>query len=158
MPQQLLEGWESYPWICVDCQLRLHSADELRDHYANVHGEPTKYLCAECPKLYTKYSTFLTHARTHRTHLRYCCDICGKWFRMVCDQERHHAIHNDEKPHECVTCGKKFRLHSSLIIHTRSHLPADVKNKHQCDQVCQCSTAKYSFLTRFLNYIQGANE
>ncbi|KAK5646272.1 hypothetical protein RI129_004736 [Pyrocoelia pectoralis] len=132
--RRCLDGWDQYPWTCCDCQETLPNADTLKDHHSIVHAQPPKYVCAECPKMYTKYSTFVGHVRTHRDHLRFCCDICGKWYGTSRAQEQHRAAHCEQKPHTCTTCGKRFRVQSSLLVHARSHLPADVKNKHQCDQ------------------------
>lgn len=131
--RRCLEGWDQYPWTCSDCQEGLPNADALKDHHSLVHDQPPKYVCAECPKMYTKYSTFVGHVRTHRDHLRFCCDVCGKWYGTSRAQEQHRASHYEQKPHTCTTCGKRFRVQSSLLVHARSHLPAEVKNKHQCD-------------------------
>lgn len=102
-----LEGWDCYPWTCCDCQLQAANADDLKDHHATVHGQGARYACADCPKVYSKYSTFLSHVRSHRTKLKFCCDACGKWFPSTRQQERHRAAHGDERPHACATCGKR---------------------------------------------------
>lgn len=33
-----------------------------------------------------------------------------------------------------VTLSYRFRLQSAMLIHARCHLPAELKNRHQCDQ------------------------
>lgn len=128
-----LDNWQEYPWICCFCQLQFLNTDEMRDHQAVTHGRSPRYACADCPKVYTKYNMFVIHARIHRPYLKYCCDTCGKWFRTKKQNDTHRAGHEDERPHGCVTCGKRFRMQSALIIHTRSHLPPDIKNKYQCE-------------------------
>ncbi|CAH0557502.1 unnamed protein product [Brassicogethes aeneus] len=133
-PKSSLIGWDAYPWTCSDCHQNLPGSEDLRDHFAAVHSCAPRYLCADCPKIYTKYSTFLTHIRTHRVKLKYCCDVCNKWFNTVSEQEKHRSEHGDERPHVCSTCGKRFRMQSALIVHARSHLPAELKNRYQCDQ------------------------
>ncbi|KAF5297663.1 hypothetical protein FQA39_LY11994 [Lamprigera yunnana] len=132
--RRCIDGWDSYPWTCSDCQQTLPSADELKDHHSLEHGQPPKYTCVECPKVYTKYNTFISHVRTHREQLRHCCDICGKWYGTRRAQTQHRLTHCEPRPHSCTTCGKKFRVQSSLLVHERSHLPAELKNSHQCDQ------------------------
>jgi KRAB domain-containing zinc finger protein len=133
-PKVELFGWNAYPWTCCDCHQNFNNSEDLREHHATVHGQAPTYSCADCPKVYTKYSTFLTHVRVHRLKLRFCCDICGKWFPTVVAQKKHRNEHGDERPHACATCGKRFRMQSALMVHARSHLPAELKNKHQCDQ------------------------
>ncbi|CAG9863413.1 unnamed protein product [Phyllotreta striolata] len=128
------EGWNRYMYSCTDCHSIFNNPDDIRMHYTNVHNAPTRYLCADCPKSYTKYSVFLTHVRIHRPRLRLCCDMCFKWFPTVSEQEKHRILHGETKPYVCATCGRKFRMQSSLIVHSRTHLPIEIKNQHQCDQ------------------------
>ncbi|CAH1175722.1 unnamed protein product [Phaedon cochleariae] len=127
-------GWDTYPFSCCDCQLVINNSEELKDHYGTVHNSSPRYACAECPKVYTKYSVFLAHVRVHRPRLKLCCDICYKWFPTASEQDQHRSEHTDDKPHSCTSCGKKFRMQSALLVHARSHLPAEIKNQYQCDQ------------------------
>ncbi|XP_017772674.1 PREDICTED: gastrula zinc finger protein XlCGF26.1-like isoform X2 [Nicrophorus vespilloides] len=132
--QRNLAGWESYPWACCDCGQSVLSCEELRDHYIVIHGQNNRFACADCPKIYTKFTMFLTHVRTHRPYLKFCCDVCNKWFPSAKIQEKHRAEHMDERPYPCTTCGKRFRMQSALLVHSRSHLPLELKNRYQCDQ------------------------
>ncbi|XP_074042903.1 uncharacterized protein isoform X1 [Leptinotarsa decemlineata] len=134
MIPQIEAGWDSYPFSCCDCQLTFPNSEELKDHFSTVHNSCARYPCADCPKVYTKYSVFLAHAKVHRTRLKLCCDICYKWFPTAGEQEEHRAQHGDDRPHLCGTCGKKFRMQSALMVHARSHLPAEIKNQYQCDE------------------------
>lgn len=88
-PKQPLDGWTEYLWQCCECSGSVNTADELRDHYATIHGQPPRFPCADCPKVYTKYSIFVAHVRVHRPRLKFCCDVCGKWFASVKSQDRH---------------------------------------------------------------------
>ncbi|KAI4464307.1 zinc finger protein [Holotrichia oblita] len=133
-PKEPAASWAEYPWQCCECSGGVSSVDELREHYASVHGQPPRFPCADCPKVYAKYSIFVAHARVHRPRLKFCCDVCSKWFATIKSQDRHRSQHGDERPHGCQTCGKRFRMQSALLVHARSHLPADLKNCHQCDQ------------------------
>ncbi|XP_072396561.1 uncharacterized protein [Diabrotica undecimpunctata] len=127
-------GWNSYPFNCAQCQQVCVNPDDLRDHYASAHNSSPRYSCVDCSKGYTKYNVFLAHVRVHRPRLRLFCDICYMWFPTSTEQEQHRSQHGDEKQHACITCGKKFRMQSSLVVHERSHLPAEIKNQYQCDQ------------------------
>lgn len=134
-PKDELTGWDVYPWTCCDCQHILPNSEDLREHHATIHMQQSKYACADCSKIYTKYTTFLSHVKNHRVKLRYCCDLCFKWFPKVKLLEKHRSEHDDnERAHSCATCGKRFRMQSALLVHARSHLPAELKNRHQCDQ------------------------
>nr|CAH7761206.1 unnamed protein product [Callosobruchus chinensis] len=135
VPKNNPEGWDSYPWTCCDCDLVFSLAEELKEHWVTTHEAPARFICADCSKTYTKYGTFVVHVRQHRPHLTLTCDLCLKWFTTAEEQENHRVNrHSDERPHTCATCGKKFRMQSALLVHVRSHLPADIKNRYQCDE------------------------
>ncbi|GLV41602.1 deformed wings [Carabus blaptoides fortunei] len=129
-----LESWETYPWMCVECNEKLSNMMDLRNHHQTVHNQLPKYVCVECPKIYTKYYGFISHVRCHRYHLRFCCDACNKFFPNRKLLEAHRETHYDARPYACSTCGKSFRMQSALYVHARSHLPVEVKNKYPCDQ------------------------
>ncbi|KAJ8928838.1 hypothetical protein NQ314_018540, partial [Rhamnusium bicolor] len=59
-PKSEMHGWDTYLWTCCDCQLTFSLSEDLKEHYATTHNSITRYLCADCPKVYSKYSTFLT--------------------------------------------------------------------------------------------------
>ncbi|KAL3280611.1 hypothetical protein HHI36_003848 [Cryptolaemus montrouzieri] len=134
IPKEDLFGWDSYPWICCDCQQNFQTSEELKDHYTTDHNQLPKYSCVDCQKIYSKYTTFLSHVRLHQVTLRYCCDICHKWYPTVGAVEKHRADHKEETQFVCLSCGKTFRMQSALLLHARSHLPAELKNRYQCDQ------------------------
>lgn len=132
-PRTSVEGWSEYSWQCCECLHSYSSADELREHFATAHKQPARFSCNECPKVYSKYNMFIGHVRFHKPMLRFSCDICFKWFLTVRQQDRHRSEHGDGRSHGCLTCGKRFRMHSALLVHSRSHLPAEMKNCYQCD-------------------------
>ncbi|KAK9882504.1 hypothetical protein WA026_021850 [Henosepilachna vigintioctopunctata] len=134
VPKEDLFGWSSYPWICCHCQQNFSSSDELKDHYTSDHNQLPRYSCVYCHKIYSKYTIFLSHVRLHQITLRYCCDVCYKWYPTVVDVEKHRADHKEETQFVCLNCGKRFRMQSALLLHARSHLPAEIKNRYQCDQ------------------------
>ncbi|XP_018578493.1 zinc finger protein 480-like isoform X2 [Anoplophora glabripennis] len=116
IPKNELLGWDTYPWTCCDCQVTFSLSDDLKEHYSTTHNSTSRYLCADCSKVYSKYSTFLAHVRVHRMKLRFCCDVCYRWFPTVAAQEQHRSRHGDDRPHACNTCGKRFRMQSALMV------------------------------------------
>ncbi|XP_044752040.1 gastrula zinc finger protein XlCGF26.1-like [Coccinella septempunctata] len=134
VPKEDLFEWSSYPWICCDCQQTFRSSEELKNHFSADHNQVPKYSCADCQKIYTKYIVFLNHVKLHHVTLRYCCDVCHKWYPTVNAVEKHRVEHKDETQYVCLSCGKTFRMQSALALHSRSHLPAEIKNKYQCDE------------------------
>ncbi|KAJ8912117.1 hypothetical protein NQ315_013206 [Exocentrus adspersus] len=111
-----LLGWNTYPWTCCDCQITFPVSDDLKAHYSSVHNSPSRYLCADCPKVYSKYNTFLLHVKLHRIKLKLCCDVCYKWFPSEAAQEQHRSHHGDDRPHACNTCEKRFTMQSALMV------------------------------------------
>ncbi|KAJ8933952.1 hypothetical protein NQ318_014954 [Aromia moschata] len=79
--------------------------------------------------------------------LKFCCDICYQWFPTVSDQEHHRSQHGDasftsEPLDNLPELPDNTRNINSLehititedLVHARSHLPAELKNRYQCDQ------------------------
>lgn len=97
-----------------------NNEDYLKKHFASVHHNIVRYLCADCPKVYTKRGIFISHVRTHHPQLKRSCDICYKWFPTAEDQNSHRTEHRDEKQHICVTCGKIFHMQSALMVSCES--------------------------------------
>lgn len=132
--------------MCCECRIQAANSDDLREHHASVHGQLPKYSCADCPKIYSKYSTFLSHVRSHRTKLKFCCDICWKWFRTCKIQETHRAGHGDERPFGCATCGKRLNskqfFYYSLIIIILFQVSSAVCNVDPCSLSSACRVEK----------------
>lgn len=134
VPKHDLNGWDTYPWTCCDCHQTAGNSEELRDHFLNEHDQMAKYSCADCHKIYAKYTTFLAHVKSHRAFLKFCCDLCSQWFPNLQTLDKHRSEHSSELRHACAHCGKRFKTQSSLWGHARTHLPFELKNKYQCDQ------------------------
>lgn len=67
-----VESWNDYPWNCNDCGIQMADINDLRQHNIASHQSTSKYYCVDCPKVFSKYSTFLSHVRfIHRSHLKY---------------------------------------------------------------------------------------
>lgn len=134
VPKLGVGGWNSYPWTCSECSAIYFEIDELREHISTSHNiSSVRYLCLDCPKVYSKYVSFVSHVKHHRPFLKYCCNICYKWYSTSKEVEDHQITHNEEYPYHCNICDKRFRVQSLLNLHTRSHLPSDVKNCFPCN-------------------------
>lgn len=67
-----IESWNDYPWKCIDCNILMVDIHDLRQHHISNHQSTSKYCCADCPKVFNKYATFLNHVRgRHRSHLKF---------------------------------------------------------------------------------------
>ncbi|KAH1024406.1 zinc finger protein 2 [Dendroctonus ponderosae] len=134
VPKMGIGGWNSYHWNCSECATILFAADDLREHFATAHNVTSvRYLCVDCPKVYSKYISFIRHVRYHRPCLKFTCDVCYKWYATPKEVESHQRSHSEEDPYHCTICGKRFRVQSLLSLHTRSHLPSNVKNCYPCN-------------------------
>ncbi|KAL1491363.1 hypothetical protein ABEB36_011971 [Hypothenemus hampei] len=132
-PKSGIGSWNTYQWICSECSMICFDSETLREHYTTNHNIiSVRYLCVDCPKVYSKYSSFLSHVRHHRPLLKFTCDVCYKWYATAREVQEHQIIHNEADPYQCPVCGKRFRLQSLLNVHTRSHLPSNVKNCYSC--------------------------
>ncbi|XP_050309715.1 gastrula zinc finger protein XlCGF26.1-like isoform X1 [Anthonomus grandis grandis] len=135
VPNPGIHGWDAYPWTCCDCSLVFLRAELLKDHCVAAHNiVSVKYLCADCPKVYSKYVSFINHVKYHKPFLKFCCDVCYKWYETSKEIKEHQITHVEDEPYQCTTCGKRFRVQSLLTVHNRSHLPSSVKNCYPCDQ------------------------
>ncbi|XP_034239177.1 zinc finger protein 175-like [Thrips palmi] len=137
-----------YSWMCCDCPEEMSTIDDLRTHHSEVHKQVPKYMCAECSKVFTHYMGFLSHYRRHLENDRYCtCETCGKCFSNKKALDSHRIIHSDKRPHVCNTCGKAFRQQSALYVHSRCHLPDELKNKYACDECDKRFSTKPNLVT-----------
>ncbi|KAK3926266.1 Zinc finger protein 235 [Frankliniella fusca] len=126
-----------YAWTCSDCSQELGSIDELRLHHSDVHKQSPRYMCNVCSKVVTLYSGFLSHIRRHQENDRYCKK----------GLDSHRVIHSDKRPHVCSVCGKAFRQQSALQVHSRCHLPDELKNKYACDECDKRFSTKPNLVT-----------
>ncbi|KAF7284193.1 hypothetical protein GWI33_022444 [Rhynchophorus ferrugineus] len=145
VPKAGISGWDSYQWSCYDCNSIFQVSDELREHFATVHNSNTvRYPCMDCSKVYSKYTTFISHVKFHQSHLKYSCDICYKWYGTEKEVDVHRTTHYEERPYQCSTCDelknlyhcnecpKKFGTKPNLMAHKRIHLGIRNYTCNQC--------------------------
>lgn len=88
----------------MECDLQVTSHKKFRNHYLNVHNKEPQYPCPDCPKVYNKYESYLSHKRVHDG--RYICKICSKFCRDGSSLKRHMQTHSDYTPFSCTECHK----------------------------------------------------
>lgn len=156
-----LESWNQYPWKCIECNKELNSSQSLIDHSRSMHEKQSfKFSCCDCSKTFTKYMYFVNHVRQrHRTHLKYCCDVCCIFFWNTKQLKKHrNAAHGNVTSEDdeengssvkqiCYICNKKFKSKNTLIVHQKSHLPDNVKDKFKCEVCDKEFLAKPNLLT-----------
>jgi hypothetical protein len=69
--QQRVRLEDCYTWQCTDCPTVLATLQELKDHHHLAHGQPVRFQCIECAKVYAVYKKFTRHVRLHRNHGKY---------------------------------------------------------------------------------------
>lgn len=137
-----------YMWMCCDCPEEMEDVEALKLHHSSVHKTIPRYMCNMCSKVSTHYLGFLSHYRRHLDNDRYCtCETCGKCFSNKKALDSHRIIHTDKKPHVCNVCGKAFRQQSALYVHSRCHLPDELKNKFACDECDKRFSTKPNLVT-----------
>ena len=111
-----------------------------------VVGENNKYVCEQCPKIYSSRGALYSHKKSAHEGVKYPCDTCDYQSTQKRDLARHIQSKHEGIEYACDQCDYKTGYRVELNMHIRS--------KHEgiayaCDQ-CDYNYTKQSNLIRHI--------
>lgn len=104
---------------CSQCPKQLSTQEALQFHEYG-HQNPFSWKCTRCAEVFTDYSTYKTHASTHKApKLTYVCETCGLEFRYQTLLHKHEAIHGGPKKINCSHCPSSYIQQRQLTRHMK---------------------------------------
>ncbi|XP_038104043.1 zinc finger protein 761-like [Culex quinquefasciatus] len=108
---------EKQKYKCSKCPKQLSTQEALQFHEYG-HQNPFSWKCTRCAEVFTDYSTYKTHASTHKApRLTYVCETCGLEFRYQILLHKHEATHGGPKKFNCQHCPSSYTQKRQLTRH-----------------------------------------
>ncbi|XP_030637946.1 zinc finger protein 236 [Chanos chanos] len=129
---------------CFYCNQVFHTANKLRKHCRQAHGNERCHVCRICNKAFKRATHLKEHANIHKKGPSlssqkprvFKCSNCDKAFSKPSQLERHIRTHTGERPFQCSQCEKAFNQKSALQVH---------KVKHTGEKPYKCAICTISF-------------
>lgn len=136
----MVEG-DPAKYKCTVCVKVFGSKGHIRYHaYCARQEKPFK--CHLCPKHFSKKAALTYHIKTHTGERPFVCTMCDKTFIQSDKLKRHETTHVGNK-FECDLCNKKFRDTYSLNVHKKTHTDPNC-NVYKCDTCSKSFKGKSS--------------